>query len=399
MLAPECKYLFFSTLHISKNIALAMIKIDSIYKKAVQLSRDLIQIPSESSEPIGTSGPPETTVSTYITKLLTAHKIDFTLQEALAGRHNIIVSMPKANTAKVLFLAHMDTVSGQGMSGPFNAKITEKAIFGRGACDDKGPLATLLASLIYMKESAIQQNYDITLVCTVDEENTMAGSAFFEKKRTEHYDICVALEPSLLQPISKHIGVYRCRIFPAGSKKMSPPYPPLEKKREIIQDILTDLVAFKNELQLKTDTELGRTNVTLTELDKETTRQAVSGRHRILVDIRMLPSQSPKSIHERITSIVGGRGKVILIFAGFGIDSEPTNPFIQKFRQSLARQGLSDKLIGVPFPSDCSQMRGLKTCLVWGPGDPKHAHSDEEHIELSQIYGACRFLTDFLFHP
>jgi acetylornithine deacetylase/succinyl-diaminopimelate desuccinylase-like protein len=164
----------------------------------------------------------------------------------------------------------------------------------------------------------------------------------------------------------------------------------------LIKDILADLAAYKKATERLADPQLGRADITLTEIKGDGSTGSVAEPHRILVDIRMLPSQSPAQIHGDISRLVGTRGKVVPLFAGLGIDSNPADPYIQKFQESLKRQGLPADLIALPCPSDCSQLRGQGPCLVWGPGNPDQAHRQEEYIELSQIKAACRVLTDFL---
>lgn len=369
---------------------------DSICKNAVQLTRHLVQIPSESSEPISTVGPPEAGVTSFLAKICQEHQINFSLQEALPDRYNLVVSLPKEDVPKILFLAHMDTVSAKGMAHPFRAASTGKTISGRGACDDKGPLASLFATILGLKEKGVQQNFDITMVCTVDEENTMSGAARFAKETTQKYDICVALEPSLLQPIARHKGAYRCRIFPNMADATPPAGESSIKRKERMKDIMSDLSSFKKKEETLEDPQLGQTSITITEIEGDYSTNSIANSYRILVDIRMLPCQTPAQMHSKITRIIGSKGKIVPLFAGLGIDSNPADPFIQQFQTSLLRQGLPDDLIAAPFPSDCSQLRGQRTCLVWGPGDPKHAHATEEYIEISQIEGACRVLTDFL---
>jgi acetylornithine deacetylase/succinyl-diaminopimelate desuccinylase-like protein len=124
-------------------------------------------------------------------------------------------------------------------------------------------------------------------------------------------------------------------------------------------------------------------------------RNDQGGEHRILVDIRLLPVHSPPKIHAQILRIVGGRGVVIPLFAGYGIDSAPQNTHIQSFQRSLAGQGLDKTLRAVFYATDCSQLRGRGPCMVWGPGNPRQAHQSDEFIEVGQLALACRTLVDF----
>ena len=359
-----------------------------IADQAIRLTQELIAIPSESSEPIATNEPCEARIVEILQRICTANSIPWELQEVLPGRLNFIVSFPKPEAQKILILAHMDTVSGKEMTDAFQGKIRDGKIWGRGACDDKGPLAVLFSCLIGLKNSGNPLAYDVTVVGSVDEECSMAGSAKMAQKNPAGWDLCLALEPSLLRPISSHIGVYRCRILPELSPPATSPLP----------QINTALKSFKAQISEAEHPKLGKAIMTITEI-KGDDNKTVAGQDRVLVDIRLLPNQSPAKIHASIKKIIGDLGHVIPLFTGLGIDSDPKDPLIRAFQDSLSSQGLNNELIGVPFPSDCSQLRNRGTCLVWGPGDPHLAHSPNECIEIGQIKGACRVLTHFLCRP
>jgi len=351
-----------------------------ISAEAVRLTRELIRIPSESSGSAGDNPPYEAGITAVLQDICTAANIPWRLQEVLPKRHNFIASLANPDAPKILLLAHMDTVSTQGMPEPFSAKIKDGTIWGRGACDDKGPLAVLFATIIGLKRANITLKYDLTLVATVDEENSMAGSAKLAKESDTSWDLCLALEPSQLRAITCHIGVYRCRILPKKSQENPQP---LEK-------IIAGLTNFKKEITGPSNPLLGRAAMTVTEIKND------SGPDRILVDIRLLPDQSPAKIHAAIVKLTADYGRVIPLFTGLGIDSAPDEPLIHAFRDSIEFQGVNSEPIGVLFPSDCSQLRNHGPCLVWGPGNPDLAHTPNEQIAIDQIEGACRVLCSFL---
>ena len=91
----------------------------------------------------------------------------------MPGRHNALIHFPKPDAPKLLIIAHMDTVSARGMEDPFSGKIRDNNIYGRGACDDKGPLAAAFATLLNSRQDQIPFVYDVTFAGTVDEEVTI----------------------------------------------------------------------------------------------------------------------------------------------------------------------------------------------------------------------------------
>ncbi len=356
-----------------------------ITENAVKLTRELISIPSESSEAIATTAPCEAGIIAVLQRLCSENNIPWHLQEINAGRSNFIASFPKPGAARIIFLAHMDTVSGAGMNNPFLAKIKDNKIWGRGACDDKGPLATLFSTLIGLKNRGVTMNYDVTLVGSVDEECSMAGSYQLAAKNPAGWDLCVALEPSNLQPISTHIGVYRCRILPNPASN------------NILKQIKTELGGLKDAIDKQRHSQLGYSKMTVTLLGNDVNTQN-SEESRLLVDIRLLPGQNPAKIHTFIKQVVGNKGRVIPLTAAMALNSNPENYLIKTFQNSIQSQNLPAELIAVPFPSDCSQLTNSGACLVWGPGDYKVAHGSEEFIDIDQLAEACRVLSHFLCH-
>ncbi len=356
-----------------------------IIDNAVSLTRELIAIPSESSEPTATTGPCEAGIVEVLERLCSTNDIVWQLQEVLPERFNFIASFPKPGAAKIVFLAHMDTVSARGMRNPFLAEIRENRIWGRGACDDKGPLAALFSTLIGLRNRGVALGYDVTLVGSVDEECGMAGSARLAMENPAGWDLCVALEPSRLQPISTHIGVYRCRILPRQGFDGG-----------ILIQLKEELGKLKAAIDKQNHPKLGKAVMTITLIGADKGRGTNLGEERILIDIRLLPSHQPAKIHAYIKQVVGGRGRVIPLFVALGLDSDPEDCLMRAFQASIRAEKFSDKLIGVPFPSDCSRLKNSGTCLVWGPGDYNMAHDSHECIEIGQLAGACRVLSHFL---
>ena len=73
----------------------------------------------------------------------------------------------------IAVLGHLDVVpAGEGWSvPPYEGKIMDGKIYGRGAVDDKGPTMAALYSLLALKESAVKLNKRIRLFFGLSEEN------------------------------------------------------------------------------------------------------------------------------------------------------------------------------------------------------------------------------------
>ena len=183
---------------------------------SIAMTRDLVRIPSESSDPVGTSTTfVEKKVLEYLTDICRKAEINHETLEALPGRDNLIVRLPNPGAPKLLVVAHMDTVSARGMKDPFSGEIRDDILYGRGACDDKGPLAAGLSAILSLHNNQIVPAYDVTFAASVDEECTMSGAESLAEK-IDSFDLCIAMEPTQLKIIKAHKGVYRCKIITKG---------------------------------------------------------------------------------------------------------------------------------------------------------------------------------------
>lgn len=142
---------------------------------------------------IDTVNPPgnELAVARYLDDVLRGAGINSILREPSPGR-GAVVARVWGNGAErpVMLLAHMDVVGverDRWTQQPFGGEIVEGHIYGRGAIDDKGMLATNLQTLLLLQrhcaDGGKRLNRDVILVATSDEE---AGGALGIEWVLEH---------------------------------------------------------------------------------------------------------------------------------------------------------------------------------------------------------------------
>lgn len=370
--------------------------LDSIIQQAIASTRDLIKIPSESSSHTTTySASPEAGIVQYLINDCVANKINWIVQEALPNRYNFICRFPKPGAPKLLLVAHMDTVSAQGMENPFAALLENNAIHGRGACDDKGPLAAAFSTLTGLAKQNVPLKYDVTFVGTVDEECSMSGAAMFAKT-SESYDLCIALEPTGLQLINAHKGVYRFQVTTTGTAAHSSS-PELGDNAIVkMQAIISDLLIYGEKIKQEHDPDLGNPTLALTQINGGTVINIIPDKCTLSVDIRLLPTLGPKRTGAELKEMIGARGKLRKIFAAKAIHSSLEAEQIKNFLKSIHHAGFSSQPTTASYATDCSKLTAKGPCIVWGPGSIDQAHKLEEYIEVEQIEGACRILCRFL---
>lgn len=121
--------------------------------------------------------------------------IETQLIEAAPGRPNLIARIRGDGSGKSLLLSgHLDTVSSDGMLDPYNPRIVNDRMYGRGTFDMKGGLAAGIAAMLYIHQHQIHLKGDLLFAAVSDEEYGSIGS----EKLVENIkaDGCILLEPT-----------------------------------------------------------------------------------------------------------------------------------------------------------------------------------------------------------
>lgn len=363
----------------------------------ITMTRELVRIPSESSEPVAAyAAGAEAGIVKYLSGLCRAAGVEYSTMAVLPGRENLVVRLPNPGAPRLLIIGHMDTVSGGGMLEPFSGELRDGVIFGRGACDDKGPLAVGLAAVLALHlELGVAPAYDITLVGSVDEECTMAGARKLAEGAAG-WDLCIALEPTNLKIIRAHKGVYRCRVITRGKAAHSS-HP--EKGRNAIVamlPIIADLEQLGKKLARRTNPDLGQASLAITKIKGGTSLNTIPDYCEVGVDIRLLPDMALAEVTELVRKCVAARGEIETIHCCDGIDTDMTNPLIESLVASIVAGGAEPGPITASFATDCSHLHHQAPCIVWGPGDIHQAHQASEYITVAQLEKAYHILKDFL---
>lgn len=113
------------------------------------------------------------------------------------GRFNLRLVRPGTGDGRKLIVnAHTDVVPpSEGQSEPYNPRLKNGVMFGRGACDDKGQVALLYLTLKVLARLGISLSGDLVGHLVVEEEN--GGNGSLAMARTgEKADGCIVLEAS-----------------------------------------------------------------------------------------------------------------------------------------------------------------------------------------------------------
>src|ERR1044071_1717558 len=182
------------------------------------LLRQLIALPSVNPSflPPGDARAGEQRVAEFVADQATKAGLDVELQPVAPERSNVLarLSRPGRIKRRVLLAPHLDTVSGT--EGQFHPKTKNGRIYGRGACDTKGPMACMLAAMCEgSRRAQLPKGTEMVFAGLVDEEDGQAGSRALAASRLKA-DLAIVGEPTRLHLVTAHKGSIWLRIQTTG---------------------------------------------------------------------------------------------------------------------------------------------------------------------------------------
>src|SRR5262245_13921822 len=211
----------------------------------VELLRQLVQIPSVNPMGRDVSGPQfgEQRLTDFLQDQCERLGLPCLLQRVHPGRDNLLALVrgcptPKEGGELLLWEVHQDTVPVEGMTiEPFGGDVRDGRVYGRGACDVKGGMATMLAAIsrVVSAERPATKSPTIVMACTVNEEcgytgarslrDLWSGSALTAEivggtiTPREMFPVppgaAIVVEPTRFQVVVAHQGIvrWRCRTI------------------------------------------------------------------------------------------------------------------------------------------------------------------------------------------
>ena len=301
-------------------------------------------------------------------------------------------------------LDHVDPGDPQDWSyPPYAATIHAGAIWGRGACDLKGPMATQVHALAALKQAGISFRADVYVVAVVFEERAGLGSRFLAK--TLPCDYAVIGEATGNRLMRGHRGRTEIIVeFTGRSVHASMPTLGVNPHFSAAR-FLTGM----GDLPMVHDDFLGPATVAPTlYLSDQMSANVVPGRVELHLDWRHVPSEDPATILERLQpllddSLTGGcQGGLRLpqvqavtwtgqehtwplISPGFTVAAD--DPLVTTAKSALEQLYGHDVPVGHwRFATDGGHLtQAGVSCIGFAPGDETLVHTVREHIVIDDM--------------
>ncbi|UCZ52886.1 M20/M25/M40 family metallo-hydrolase [Bacillus shivajii] len=329
-------------------------------------------------------------------------------QPVLNDRYNVVIKYEVSdNLPTVLLESHLDTVEvDQMIIEPFKMTEKDQKWWGRGVCDAKGQLASMIIGL----EKAISDNkplsMNVIIAAVVDEEHLHRGVDELVNLNPKA-DFSIVGEPTKLRLGGVHKGSIRFKIetsgIPAHSATPWDGENAIYSMSDIIQCIKSKVVP---EVEKKVHPLIGPSSVSVNLISGGEQVNAVPGKCEIHVDRRLNPGENWEeayvSIKETLKRELTDATYSNTVFKDPylidpALDNELDDLNIQEFQTFLSNHHLNSDVIGLPFGCDASKVvKAITPTIVFGPGSIEQAHTKDEFIEIEQIMKAVHLYADFM---
>ena len=331
--------------------------------------------------------------------------VDFDEMGNVCGRLNGV----DRSGASVLLVGFAMTHPAASMPDPFSPRITDgsevgeqgSVVIGRGAGEQKGPLAAMVAALESLKRSESRPSTDVHLVVLASGET---GRHDAIRSAVDHFrlesagaivGVCTGNDVVIGHKGRADVEV-RVRGKSAHSSSPHLGLNALLGANEVIQRLGTvDLGP--------PDPDLGSRLVTPVAL--ETSPEAphtIPDLATIFLDCRMLPGDTPEDIISMVNAAMSGIDDY-LVEVQLGDVMYPSNVapdawLVEALVSAVEHtRGSAPSLIRIPAATDSGFLNthGIPAVL-FGPGDISKAHTDTDYVAVDEAVQAAQSLVRFL---
>ena len=353
---------------------------------------------------IDSQNPPgdESAIARYVGKYFKDLGLDVREYEFEKKRVNLIATLKgKESRKKLLLSPHLDTVpAGISWKYPaFSGKITAGKIYGLGATDCKGNLASGMEAIHSLVENRTRLNYDLVFAATADEESgSSLGLIPLLKKRILHADAALILDADDFEIVITQKGLMHLKVRIKG-KKAHGAYPWLGSNAiDTAAKIILDLKKVtKTSLSNKY---LHGPTVNVGTIKGGDKVNVVSDWCEFELDFRFLPGQSHETILKNLKNTILRYTKNYKIEIN-GIQNpyyiEPQHPLVSSLALAMRKLKINPRISGSEGATVITFFKERNIpAIATGFGNEGCAQMADEYAKVGSLYKGALVLEEFL---
>ncbi|GLQ07323.1 acetylornithine deacetylase [Sneathiella chinensis] len=327
------------------------------------------------------------------------------------NKANLLATIGDSSKPGILLSGHTDVVPIDGQNwtrDPFKLHIEDGKAFGRGTCDMKGFIASVLAAAPLFRNTDLSCPVHIAL--SYDEEVGCVGVRHlidFLQETGTPVEACIIGEPSSLKPVTAHTGKHGFRCEFHGTPMHSSLAPGGVNAISYAAAVLAGINDLENKAKSMTigddRFEYPHPTINIGTIEGGKAVNIVAEHCAFEVECRYPPGGSPTFFTEALPALVEDVANRPMKdrnpAAGATCTETLSYPAFEGNFQSpaavLARRltgSNNDGAVNYGTEAGRFQTAGFSS-VVCGPGDIAQAHQPDEFIALSQLEGCDRMLT------
>ncbi len=371
------------------------------------LAQELIRIPSD--EITG-----EQEVCEYLSDILKSLGMKVRLQEVLPKRPNIIAEVLGGNNGKsIMFNGHIDTVPIGNIekwnTDPYKAIIKDSKLFGRGATDMKGSIASMIIAIKYIMNNVENFNGKIIFTGVMAEETTGLGTQKVLEENIKT-DMAIVGEPSDEKIYRAHKGTIWFNIFTYGKLEHSSESD-TESNNAIINmmRLIEEINKISKELEGKNNSLVGHPSINVGLIEGGTKQNMIADSCKVSIDRRTLPEEEPNEILDELRvrfdnlRLIDNRLKFNIEKDTIreAVEVSESEPIVQEVKRAVNKiLNINPIVSGMKATTDMSILvnQGNIPSVIYGPGFIKQAHTIDEFIEVERLVESSQVYAEVLLN-
>ncbi|AOB30584.1 acetylornithine deacetylase [Bordetella sp. H567] len=326
---------------------------------------------------------------------------------------NLFATLPARDGGEqggIVLSGHTDVVPVDGQewtSDPFALRERDGRLYGRGACDMKGFIATALA--LVPEFLAMPRAKPLHLAFSFDEEVGCAGAPYMLadlRDRGIRPEGCVVGEPTGMQVVVAHKGInlYRCRVHGKAAHSSLTPHGcnAIEYAARLICHIRDVADAYKAKGPYDTFYDVPFSTLTTNLIRGGIAVNTIPDDCEFAYEFRNLPGLAPDDIQREIQRYVDEillpRMQAEFPEARIDIERGAAAPGLEASEQAAITQlvrGLTRDTATrkVAYATEAGLFQGIGIpTVVCGPGHIAQAHKPDEFVAVDQMEACATFL-------
>jgi acetylornithine deacetylase len=284
--------------------------------------------------------------------------------------------------------------------GPWSGRLVDGAVHGRGSLDMKGGLVAALHALRAIRLSGVELAGEAVLQSVISEEDGGLGT-FDAIRRIGHADGALIPEPSRLELILAQAGA----LTFDGTVRGHSAHAAFRLEGDSAIDRYVGIHHRLHELERARNADVDHPlmrplplpyPISVGRLEAGVWSSSVPDLLRFEGRVGVRVGEPPEEVRRIVERLVEGDAELVWTGGQFASADTPVDHPLADLVRSCAAEvlGVAPASRGVPYGADMRLFteRGIP-CVMLGPGDPRGAHTVDEHVPVDDLVKAARIMT------